>query len=289
MSQALADQAPISILLATNNNYTINSLKTITKALPSAHLYSIGISAKDYYGQPGDMVNFLAALKTQDELLVLDLRGIRLSYSGLSELSELIGKLPKLQNLYLDNTRLSDESFRVLLPAIAKSNINLLSLRENPLNLQSVEALVIQTPRSLLQLNLANTNLTADSAIHLGSLIQRVNIEEIILANNNLGNNFTEIFVPYLPGSNLKRLDLENCNFVGSAAARDLREVLTSAQIPDDWLGNLDTSTLRSIATGNPGTNLSWINLANNQLDDIGITVLCQILPGTEFRLITFC
>ena len=285
LALALSENAPISALIATNNNFTSDTLKALTKALPHANLTSIGMAARDSFEQPGILVDYLAGLKRQGNLLALDLSNTKLTSSSLSELAELMLKLPNLESLYLDNTHLTNLGLNILLPNLAKAKITWLSLTGNPLTDESIRALSLQPPQSLSRLILSNTNITEVCANDLGKLIQQVQLEEIVLSNNNLGNNFTEIFAPHLPGSNLKRLDLENCKLIGSAAARDLREVLTSAQIPDDWLGDLDTSTLRSIATGNPGTNLTWINLANNQLDDTGATILCQVLSGTEISV----
>lgn len=282
LAQTLLSNNSFSKLLVTGNKgFTEKTLEAFSKTIPKAHeLFIMGVNAKT--NKPGIIVDYLDALKTRTELQILDLHDLSLSASSITELSILIHHLPSLEKIYLDNTDLTDSKLLQLIPAFAKANLTWLSLNNNVgLSDDSIIFLMQNAPYNLSGLELNQLNITANIANVLGKLIQTRPITSLSLANNSLGKNFANNFANYLPESSLERLNLAGCELADQGALK-IAEVLTEYHIPNDWLGSLDTYTLRALAKGNPGTNLTWINLASNNLTNISARRFCEVIAGTD-------
>ena len=282
LAQTLLSNNSFSKLLVTGNKgFTEKTLEAFSKTIPDAHeLLIIGVNAKT--NKPGTIVNYLDALKTRTELQILDLHDLSLSASSITELATLIHHLPNLEKIYLDNTGLTDSKLLQLIPALAKANITWLSLSNNSaLSDDSIIFFMQNAPSNLSGLELNQLNLTSNIANVLGKLIHTRSITSLSLANNRLGKDFADNFANYLPESSLEHLNLAGCELADQGALK-IAEVLTEYQIPNDWLGSLDTYTLRALAKGNPGTNLTWINLASNNLTNISARRFCEVIAGTD-------
>lgn len=283
----LSNHSFVNYFAVDNPKFTEVTLRAFTVAIPQAkYLKAFGVNANN--STSGAIVDYLIAFKSRPELEILDLSDLPLSYSVVAQLSEIIPMLPNLKLLSMDNTGLIDSSFDLLLPALRESAINGLSLSGNPLlTIKSLEGLLNDAPRNLNQLDLSKSNLTSNSAEILGKLIHQRPINILGLSGNSLlGSSFAKVFANYLPDSSVNNLNLASCGLEDEGAL-NIGEVLTSIRVPDDWLDRLDTATLHALAKGEPGTNITWLNLANNNLTDISGQRLCQLLPGTGISVNT--
>jgi hypothetical protein len=286
LAESILTNHSIKGFFATDNpGFGKATLEAFTDFIPKANkLLLFGVNAN--IAKPGLIADYLFSLQNRTELEGLDLSGMPLTSPGaLAELSALISALPNLTTLFLDNTGLSDNNFNSLLPALNRSNIEHLSLNGNFLiSDNSLKSLVNYVPRNLTVLEIVGLGISARSGESLGKLLQITPLQTIDVSYNKLGSDFLERFTGYLPGSYLIRLNLANCE-ISDDGALHLAEVLSSYQIPDDWLGSLDTSTIHSLGKNNPATNLTWLSLAHNNLTDIAARRLCQVLPGTDISV----
>ena len=285
--QALKETSKVKILNLNNNNMTGEAAEDLASIIKNnSNLEQLYLADNDL---KTSSVLILQALRRTCRLQVFDLDDNYVTGEIGKDLGSAIKNNSNLEQLYLANNDLKTSSILSLQALKETSKLKTLSLNNNNMTGEAAEDLasVIKNNSNLQQLYLANNdfkkssililqalkencklklldlnsnNMTGEAAEDLASVIKNnSNLEQLGLANNDLGTSSILILQALKENPKLKLLNLNNNNMTGETA-EDLASVIKNH------------------------SNLEWLLLANNDLKASSILILQALKENSKLK-----
>ena len=275
--------------------------------LPRMNLENLNLSGNNV---DSDVATILFNKLTKTQLISLELKQNKLGDSGISSLCRCLPDFKKLIYLNLEDNLISNDGADALANVIKDTNLLYLSLESNAkinkimkielcnkaiqsrlikLMLdESIESELIDSQllpqNSRLYVSLADFTLNRISVKILCELLQKSIIKELDLSNCGLNDQEICLLAKNMNKTNIIKLNLQR----NKISSEGLIELLTSLNKENFEVLNLEgnqitgTSLLYFMKIN--FSSLSYLNLKDNKIDDIGIEYLLKWLPTSTLK-----
>ncbi len=314
---ALAQALPfaqLETLYLEANNITCSGAAALAKSLPSASLTSLSLLANNL-GDNGAAI--LAESLSSSQLAVLYLGANNISYFGVTALAK---SLPttQLELLDLGGNKIGNEGAMVLAPALSGSKLTVLNLSEGLIGAKGAIMLAQFLPTSnLMLLDCGGNNIGDEGVIAFAKALPASQLLSLFIGENNVGVKGATELALALPTCALTELDLGINANIGDAGAIALANALPSSALAiinlsgnnvgdlgaegiagiltklpplvrPLWIDIINPNEQRVIAQAQSNTNLEFLGLNDNAINNPGATALCRVLPQTKISINSF-
>lgn len=306
---SLAQSIPLSLIkLDIHSNPCLGSdgVKAIAKTLRNSNLAELNLA---FVNMQTDGALALAEYIFGAQLQILNIRSnnidaigvqalaqafnrfllsVDLSYNqiGLLGAQALRAAIPNtnIQQLLLENVELDDESLIVLTPVLEAQQLTSIVLANNYLSDRAAIAIAKTLSNSGLKLlDLANNNIGDLGASALGHAVANATLEELSLALNRIQMTGAIEFSRALYSKYLRTLDLTS-NLIGDGGGCAVGQALRYSRLRSLNMGGceLQSPTALAISASLPDSQLEFLALDYNDMDDRGGTALAGVLTTVE-------
>lgn len=258
-----SQNSTVSVLAVNRVSMTDTGLTLAAKILLTTNIHELKLSGCQSFGFNGLSSLFEAISNDnskKNKNWSIDISDNNLGDSLGDIFFQKLNKTTKIQKINLSKNNLTDKAGIKIISVLNNTNIAVIDLSANQLS----DVVFIEFAKYLDQL-----------------VVRAVNW------NNNkiLGNSSMTEFFKNLPFSKLKELFLAN-NQLSSEFAMMLAQKLIKPQPPLKNLGKtLSRDEARALRKSKPNTELSVVDLSNNQITTTAAKSLCQVLGATKIKI----